>query len=118
MLRSLAAGACRQSRRCWRRLRGVARLYPERGMPPDPVDRFCAAARAAGASTAIIAWQDEWDLTDAQGYARVRRARLLAYAGGEVVSADLPGDDHDREALSARLGAAGFTVAVRARNRS
>lgn len=84
----------------------------------DPIDGFIAAARAAGCTTAILAWQQEWDLTDQRGYGPVRRGRLVAYAGGEVIAADLDGDACDREAVAARLAAAGLRVETRSRNRA
>lgn len=83
----------------------------------DAVDDFIAQVRAGGAATAILAWQEEWDLTSAGGYGPVRRARLLAYARGEVIAADLPDEAVDRDALQARLRLAGLTVVVRPRNR-
>ena len=81
------------------------------------VDDFITRARAAGAGTAIVAWQDEWDITDAHGFGPVRRARLLAYAGGEVIAADVAGDAVEREAVLGRLRAAGLAVELRSRNR-
>lgn len=84
----------------------------------DPIDGFIAAARAAGCTTAILAWQEEWDLTDARGFGPVRRARLVAYAGGEVIAAEAAGDANDRAAIAARLAAAGLRVETRSRNRA
>lgn len=82
----------------------------------DDIDRFIGESRAAGARTAILAWQEEWALTDARGYGPVRRARLIAYAAGEVIAADVPGDAVDRTALVGRLTAAGLRVEQRSRN--
>lgn len=88
-------------------------------MPPmhATVDDFIERTRASGASRVIVAWQGEWDITDGHGFGPVRRARLLAYAAGEVIAADLPGDEVDRAALCDRLGKAGLTVELRSRNR-
>lgn len=82
------------------------------------VDGFIARVRAAGAARVVVALQQEWDLTDARGYGPVRRARLLAYAGGELLASDLPGDAIDGEALVGRLRRAGLAVEVRTRNRA
>lgn len=84
----------------------------------DPIDGFIAAAHAAGCTTAILAWQEEWDLTAQRGFGPVRRARLIAYAGGEVIAADVTGEDNDREHITARLTAAGLRVERRSRNRA
>lgn len=84
----------------------------------DSIDDFITAVRAAGNPIAILAWQDEWDLTDQHGFGPVRRARLLAYAGGEVIAADADGDACDRDAILARLQAAGLRVELRSRNRA
>lgn len=82
----------------------------------DEIDRFISETRAAGVTTAILAWQQEWDLTDAHGFGPVRRARLIAYAAGRIIAADAPGDAVDRDALAARLTAAGLRVESRCRN--
>jgi hypothetical protein len=81
------------------------------------VDRFIAQAHSRGVSRVIVAWQGEWDITDGRGFGPVRRARLLAYAAGEVIAVDLPGDEIDREALCERLRQAGLSVEQRSRNR-
>ena len=82
------------------------------------IDQFIELARAGGVSRVIVSWQEEWDITDGHGYGPVRRARLLAYAAGEVIASDVPGDAVDREALLARLAAAGLQADLRSRNRS
>lgn len=84
----------------------------------DPIDGFIRAVRAAGNPTAILAWQDEWDLTDQRGFGPVRRARLLAYAAGEVIATDVDGDTCDRETILGRLQSAGLRVELRSRNRA
>jgi hypothetical protein len=81
------------------------------------VDNFIERTRSSGASRVIVAWQGEWDLTDGHGFGPVRRARLLAYARGEMITADLPGDEVDRTALLDRLSQAGLSVELRSRNR-
>lgn len=84
----------------------------------DPIDAFIAAVRRAGITTVILAWQEEWDLTGQRGFGPVRRARLIAYAAGEVIAHDLAGEDCDREAILARLQEAGLRVELRSRNRA
>jgi hypothetical protein len=84
----------------------------------DPIDGFINAVRTAGSPLAILAWQDEWDLTDQHGFGPVRRVRLLAYADGEVIAADVAGDACDRDAILARLQSAGLRVELRSRNRA
>ncbi len=81
------------------------------------VDSFIERVQACGATRVIVAWQGEWDLTDGRGFGPVRRARLLAYAGGEVIASDVPGDEVDRPALVERLQQAGLSVESRSRNR-
>jgi hypothetical protein len=76
------------------------------------VAEFLERTRASGASRIIVSWQEEWDVTDARGYGPVRRARLLAYAGGEVIAADVPGDQVDRDALLGQLRTVGLPVDV------
>lgn len=82
----------------------------------DPVDIFISDVRAAGADLAILAWQQEWDITAERGFGPVRRARLVAYAQGRVIAADIPGENADRAAIAARLAAAGLRVEQRSRN--
>ena len=83
-----------------------------------PVAAFLERARTCGASRLIVSWQEEWDVTDARGYGPVRRARLIAYAGGEVIAADIPGDQVDRDELLARLQDSGLPVDVVRHNRA
>lgn len=83
---------------------------------PDPVEDFIASVRAAGVDLAILAWQQEWDLTDDRGFGPVRRGRLIAYAAGEVIATDLAGDQADRDTVASRLAAAGLRVEHRSRN--
>jgi hypothetical protein len=85
---------------------------------PDPIDRFAASARSAGASTIVVAWQQEWDLTRQHGFGPVSRVRLVAYSGGTMLAEDLPGEAHNREVVAARLRAAGFAVEFRRRNQA
>ena len=85
----------------------------------DPqVAAFVERVRASGVVRVILAWQGEWDLTDGRGFGPVRRARLLAYAAGEVIAVDLVGDAVDRERLLELLRQGGLTVELRSRNRS
>jgi hypothetical protein len=83
-----------------------------------PVAEFIERSRACGASRVIVSWQEEWDVTDARGYGPVRRARLLAYAGGEVIAADVPGDQIDRDELLGRLRSSGLPVELVVRSRA
>ncbi len=83
-----------------------------------PVAEFIERSRASGASRLIVSWQEEWDVTDARGYGPVRRARLLAYAGGEVIAVDVPGDQVDRDELLGQLRASGLPIEVVRHNRA
>ncbi len=86
-------------------------------MQPE-VDGFIERVRAAGLTRVIVRWQEEWDVTNQHGYGPVRRARLLAYQAGELLAADVPGDDLDRGALLGHLRASGLDVTLQVRNRA
>jgi len=84
----------------------------------DPrVEGFVERVRASGTARVIVSWQDEWDITDGHGFGPVRRARLLAYAAGEVIAADASGDAVDQAALLEYLQRNGLSVDLRSRNR-
>ena len=84
----------------------------------DPLDAYLAQVRAAGVATVIVAWQDEWDLTDERGFGPVQRVRLLAYSSGDLLTLDLRGPEADRKVLASRLQAAGVRVELRSRNQA
>ncbi|MEK7412765.1 MAG: hypothetical protein AAB263_05535 [Planctomycetota bacterium] len=83
---------------------------------PDQLDAYLAQVVAAGITTVVIAWQDEWDLTDERGFGPVQRTRLLAYRGGEILALELRNALADRRALAKRLIDAGLKVEQRSRN--
>lgn len=85
---------------------------------PDPIDSFIATIHAKRITTVILGWQQEWDLTAQRGFGPVRRARLIAYGGGEVIAADVGGEEAERETILDRLRAAGLHVELRSHNRA
>lgn len=89
----------------------VTREYPD-------LDALIAACTRAGIGTVVLAWRQEWGppqiATEAGDYAWRDECRVLAYRAGAIHAHDCV--DHDRQALRARLSAAGFAVEERSRN--
>ena len=80
---------------------------------------FTAETRRLGATTVILAWQDEYgQLPDAGAvnYDRVRVITLLAYGEGVIVRCWMNGGREERARLRSELETAGFVVEERSRN--
>lgn len=80
---------------------------------------FIAETRRLGATTVILAWQDEYGQVPdptAVNYDRVRVITLLAYRDGTIVRCQLTGGREERARLRGELESAGFTVEERNRN--
>lgn len=82
----------------------------------DAIADFINQVKAQGITTVVLAWQDEWDLTDDRGFGPVQRTRLLAYHAGELLTLDLRGEQAARSSLGKRLAKAGLQVEQRRRN--
>lgn len=80
---------------------------------------FIAETRRLGATTVILAWQDEYGQIPDPGavnYDRVRVITLLAYHEGTIVRCQLNGGREERARLRSELESSGFTVEERSRN--
>jgi hypothetical protein len=80
---------------------------------------FIAETRRLGATTVVLAWQDEYgQLPDPTvvNYDRVRVITLLAYRDGAIVRCRLSGGRDERARLRSKLEGAGFAVEERSRN--
>ena len=85
----------------------------------DDLGGFIAEIRRLGATTVILAWQDEYgQLPDptAVNYDRVRVITLLAYRDGIIVRCGLTGGRDERARVHAELESAGLVVEERSRN--
>lgn len=80
---------------------------------------FLGETRRLGATTAVLAWQDEYGQVPdpaAVNYDRVRLITLLAYRDGTIVRCRLSGGREERARLRGELEKAGLAVEERSRN--